>query len=218
MCLSQIDSCGCCWSFLEVQPNPKLSTRCRGADTHTAPTSSATQTTQRLVSSLIVIHIHTSSIPINMNTDNLILPFLSSRSRLKFADENMFVHDSYELHLLSFSHSSLHLSPGSSRKKKGLMKRLDVLQLWGTRLIQINSDQQLACIQLVPFILPSLVYFHAYSSSIYPDPSLSLSFMSQRNKMFLVAFSLLVPGFLHLYSHTYFLYHFLSHLDFTCCY
>lgn len=103
------------------------------------------------------------------------------------------------------------------KQKKGVMKRLDVLQLWGTR--QINSDQQLACIQLVPFILFSLVFFFcACSSSIYPDPSLSLSFISQRNNLFLVAFSLLVPGFLHLYSHAYFLYHFLSHLDFTHCY
>lgn len=64
----------------------------------------------------------------------------------------------------------------------------------------------------------SWYFFHAYSSSIYPDPCPSLSFISQRNNLTLVAFSLLVPGFLHLYPHIYFFYHFLSHLEFKFCY
>lgn len=68
----------------------------------------------------------------------------------------MCVHNSLTCNALS--HPALQLSPGSSRKS-ALMERLDVLQLWGTRLIQINSDQQLARIQLVPFILPSLHFF-----------------------------------------------------------
>lgn len=63
-----------------------------------------------------------------------------------------------------------------------------------------------------------LIFSHAYSYSAYPDPSLSLSFISQRSNLSLVAFSLLVPGFVHLYPHTYFFYHFLSRLDFVCCY
>lgn len=61
------------------------------------------------------------------------------------------------------------------------MKRLDILQLWGTRLIQINSDQQLAYIQLVPFSLPFDFFpMLILPSSILTPPSHCLSYPKEK--------------------------------------